>query len=96
MHNAERLTLGIPPEIQTVSIRRCQSASAEPELVAHGDGTPSSGMAPARRLLDRAEPPTAIFCYNDRLAMAPCAPIREVIRESTARPAGAAQSARPA
>jgi hypothetical protein len=26
----------------------------------------SSRMAAPRRLLDRAEPPTAIFCYNDR------------------------------
>jgi 4-phytase/acid phosphatase len=30
MHNAERLTLGTPPESQTVSIPGCQSVSAEP------------------------------------------------------------------
>jgi DNA-binding LacI/PurR family transcriptional regulator len=49
----------------------------EPELVAHGDGTPSSGMAAARRLLGRADPPTAIFCYNDRQAIGAMRAIRD-------------------
>jgi DNA-binding LacI/PurR family transcriptional regulator len=41
----------------------------EPELVAHGDGTPESGRNAMLRLLSLAQPPTAVFCYNDREAI---------------------------
>ena len=30
---------------------------------------PSGGYAPAREMLDREDRPTALFCYNDRMAM---------------------------
>lgn len=38
-------------------------------VVMHGDFSIESGAAAAERLLARAEPPTAIFCFNDEMAM---------------------------
>jgi LacI family transcriptional regulator len=40
-----------------------------PELVAEGDFMPASGAAAATRLLDLPEPPTAIFAFNDGMAV---------------------------
>lgn len=40
----------------------------DPDLVLRGDGTPGGEQA-ALRLLDRPDRPTAIFCFNDRMAM---------------------------
>ncbi|MBM3748975.1 MAG: LacI family transcriptional regulator [Acidobacteria bacterium] len=40
-----------------------------PELVAHGDGRPEGGALAMERLLSLAEPPTAVFCYNDMSAL---------------------------
>ncbi|MGA8595246.1 MAG: LacI family DNA-binding transcriptional regulator [Bryobacteraceae bacterium] len=36
-----------------------------PEFVVEADGLPSGGLAATHKLLSLAEPPTAIFCYND-------------------------------
>jgi LacI family transcriptional regulator, repressor for deo operon, udp, cdd, tsx, nupC, and nupG len=38
-------------------------------IVVQGDFSIESGVAAAERLLGRAEPPTAIFCFNDEMAM---------------------------
>lgn len=38
-------------------------------LIAAAEGEASGGFLAASRLLDLREPPTAIFCYNDRMAM---------------------------
>ena len=35
----------------------------------NGDFSIESGAVAAERLLGRAEPPTAIFCFNDEMAM---------------------------
>jgi LacI family transcriptional regulator len=44
--------------------------AVEPDLVADAVSEPAGGHEAASRLLDAAaEPPTAIFCYNDRMAM---------------------------
>ena len=48
-----------------------------PELVAHGDGKPEGGMQAMSRLLALAEPPTAVFCYNDMSALGALRRIRE-------------------
>jgi DNA-binding LacI/PurR family transcriptional regulator len=40
-----------------------------PELVVHGDGKPEEAMTATESLLRVAEPPTAIFCYNDMTAL---------------------------
>jgi LacI family transcriptional regulator/LacI family repressor for deo operon, udp, cdd, tsx, nupC, and nupG len=48
-----------------------------PELVGHGDGTPESGMSAMQRLLNQEERPTAVFCYNDRLAIGAMRAVRE-------------------
>jgi LacI family transcriptional regulator len=40
----------------------------DPELVRCGEDAPG-GYAAARELLDRAERPTALFCFTDRMAM---------------------------
>ena len=49
----------------------------QPELVAHGDGRPEGGMSAMERLLALAEPPTAVFCYNDMEAIGALRAIRE-------------------
>lgn len=41
----------------------------DPELVAAEESESWGGYAAARRLLDRPGPPTALFAYNDRMAM---------------------------
>lgn len=41
----------------------------DPALVAYGPGDAAGGVAAAGELLDRDDPPTAIFCFNDRMAM---------------------------
>ena len=38
----------------------------DPALTAYGDGSPESGRIAMRQLLSLSEPPTAVFCYNDR------------------------------
>jgi len=39
------------------------------ELVAHGDSTPEGGIVAMDKLLALADPPTAVFCYNDMTAL---------------------------
>ncbi len=39
-----------------------------PDLVAHADSDAASGAMAAARLLEGDDPPTAIFCFNDRMA----------------------------
>jgi LacI family transcriptional regulator len=41
----------------------------DPDLVAAEESESWGGYAAARRLLERADRPTALFCYNDRMAM---------------------------
>ena len=49
---------------------RAKREKAEREfIVIHGDFSIESGAAAAERLLGRREPPTAIFCFNDEMAM---------------------------
>jgi len=47
-------------------------------VVMHGDFSIQSGAAAAERLLRRAEPPTAIFCFNDEMAMGVLATARRL------------------
>jgi LacI family repressor for deo operon, udp, cdd, tsx, nupC, and nupG len=49
---------------------RARAERAEQDLiVVQGDFSIEAGAAAAERLLDRREPPTAIFCFNDEMAM---------------------------
>jgi len=49
---------------------RAKSARAERDfLVMNGDFSIESGALAAERLLGRRDPPTAIFCFNDEMAM---------------------------
>jgi LacI family repressor for deo operon, udp, cdd, tsx, nupC, and nupG len=49
---------------------RAKKQKAEREfIVMHGDFSIESGAAAAQRLLGRKERPTAIFCFNDEMAM---------------------------
>lgn len=41
----------------------------EPELVVHGNGKPDGTPPAMARLLELADPPTAVFCYNDMTAL---------------------------
>ena len=43
--------------------------SADPELIAKGNFTNESGYAAASELLEPPEPPTAIFAFNDEMAV---------------------------
>jgi DNA-binding LacI/PurR family transcriptional regulator len=51
--------------------------SFDPTLIAYGDGSPDSGRAALRQLLALPEPPTAVFCYNDRQALGAMRAARE-------------------
>lgn len=53
------------------------SLAFEPELVAHGDSHPESGRRAMTRLLVLANPPTAVFCYNDMEAIGAMRAARE-------------------
>ncbi len=49
---------------------RAKAEGAERDvIVMHGDFSIESGAAAAERLLGRREPPTAVFCFNDEMAM---------------------------
>jgi LacI family repressor for deo operon, udp, cdd, tsx, nupC, and nupG len=49
---------------------RARAERAEHDLiVVQGDFSIEAGAAAAERLLDRREPPTAVFCFNDEMAM---------------------------
>jgi len=49
---------------------RAKAAQATDALiVVHGDFEIESGIAAAERFLDRDDPPTAVFCFNDEMAM---------------------------
>jgi LacI family repressor for deo operon, udp, cdd, tsx, nupC, and nupG len=49
---------------------RAKAEAAERDFVVmHGDFSIESGAAAAERLLGRREPPTALFCFNDEMAM---------------------------
>jgi DNA-binding LacI/PurR family transcriptional regulator len=49
----------------------------DPSLIAYGDGSPESGREAMHQLLALAEPPTAVFCYNDREALGAMRAARE-------------------
>jgi LacI family repressor for deo operon, udp, cdd, tsx, nupC, and nupG len=49
---------------------RAKAEKAERDfIVMHGDFSIESGSAAAERLLSRSERPTAVFCFNDEMAM---------------------------
>ncbi|HYL34606.1 MAG TPA: LacI family DNA-binding transcriptional regulator [Bryobacteraceae bacterium] len=48
-----------------------------PELMVYGDGKPESGRNAMDQLLSLAEIPTAVFCYNDLLAIGALSAIRQ-------------------
>jgi len=61
---------------------RAKKEKAEREfIVIHGDFSIESGAAAAERLLGRSERPTAVFCFNDEMAMG----VVEVARRMGAR-----------
>jgi DNA-binding LacI/PurR family transcriptional regulator len=49
----------------------------QPDLVAHGEGGPEGGMRTMTRLLALNAPPTAVFCYNDMMAIGALRAARE-------------------
>jgi DNA-binding LacI/PurR family transcriptional regulator len=64
---------GFQSDIERLAGYRQALASAEypflPELVVHGDGKPGGGEQAMESLLALANPPTAVFCYNDMSAL---------------------------
>jgi LacI family repressor for deo operon, udp, cdd, tsx, nupC, and nupG len=49
---------------------RAKAAGATHDLIVlHGDFSIESGVAAAEQLLSRTNPPTAVFCFNDEMAM---------------------------
>lgn len=52
------------------AVSRARAERAEGELLEmHGDFSIASGAAAAEQLLLRSDPPTAIFCFNDEMAI---------------------------
>ena len=49
----------------------------DPVLIAYVDGTPLRGLHALSELLRLPEPPTAVFCYNDREALGAMRAVRE-------------------
>jgi len=49
----------------------------DPEIVVHAGGTADDGYETALRILDLANPPTALFCATDRMAMGAYEAIKE-------------------
>ncbi|RAX22773.1 MULTISPECIES: LacI family DNA-binding transcriptional regulator [unclassified Actinomyces] len=47
---------------------RAAGITPDPSLIIRGGNDPEGADASAWRLLDRADPPTAVFCYNDGIA----------------------------
>lgn len=70
-----RIGIVTGPMVSGLSRDRLRGARATAEsgdrrlIVAHGDFTLSSGEAAAERLLARRDRPTAIFCFNDQMAI---------------------------
>jgi LacI family repressor for deo operon, udp, cdd, tsx, nupC, and nupG len=72
-----RIGLVTGPPLSFVSAERLRGAMARARkeraaadvLVAHGDFSVDSGVVSGERLLADANPPTAIFCLNDEMAM---------------------------
>jgi DNA-binding LacI/PurR family transcriptional regulator len=64
---------GFQSDIERLAGYRQALAFAEypflPELVVHGDGKPGGGKQAMESLLALANPPTAVFCYNDMSAL---------------------------
>src|SRR5205807_10423687 len=58
-----------PPEIYTLSLHDALPISEHEAIVMQGDFSIESGAVAAERLLGRRQPPTAIFCFNDEMAM---------------------------
>lgn len=52
-----------------LEVLREAGVEPDPALIAGGPGDAAGGVTAAGVLLDLAEPPTAIFCFNDRMAM---------------------------
>ncbi|MBM0103430.1 LacI family DNA-binding transcriptional regulator [Steroidobacter sp. S1-65] len=48
---------------------RAAKIAADDALIAQGDFTMSSGSAAAERLFKAKQPPTAVFCFNDEMAL---------------------------
>jgi LacI family repressor for deo operon, udp, cdd, tsx, nupC, and nupG len=73
----KRIGIITGPLVSPLSRDRLQGATARARteraerdfLVIHGDFSIDSGSIAADRLLGRREPPTAIFCFNDEMAM---------------------------
>ena len=57
------------PPARRDGARQAAAAPSATSIVMHGDFSIESGAAAAERLLGRREPPTAIFCFNDEMAM---------------------------
>lgn len=75
------LPLGIPAQIGRLQGFAAELSAAGVDLPDHriavGDGTTDSGYRGAAELLDGPNPPTAIFCGNDRMAMGAYDAIKE-------------------
>lgn len=75
------LTPGIPATVGRLEGLRDELAAhglpLDDSLVEPSDGTAEEGYRAAAALLDRADPPTAIFCGNDRVAMGAYDAIKE-------------------
>lgn len=72
-----RIGIVTGPMVSALSRDRLQGATARAKahkadrdvVVVNGDFTIESGRAAAERLLDRRDPPTALFCFNDQMAI---------------------------
>ncbi|MDO4901322.1 LacI family DNA-binding transcriptional regulator [Actinomyces sp.] len=66
-HDDSTIAIGLRRAAYENTLREAGIAPDE-SLVISGGNKPEEAEASARRLLDRAERPTAVFCYNDGMA----------------------------
>jgi DNA-binding LacI/PurR family transcriptional regulator len=54
-----------------------EGISLDPAMVVQADGTPAKGLSAMSDLLRLPQPPTGVFCYNDREALGAMRAVRE-------------------
>ena len=67
------------------ALRRC-GIMVDPQYIARGDFTFEAGSRAMQQLLDLPQPPTAVFCHSDVMALGALSQAKRQGAESPGRP----------